>query len=60
MQIYMKVLHSLDIPAEKPAGLGTYGLPYMTSRNSGVTSLITIDVKNITDRDLMITHHLKN
>jgi hypothetical protein len=51
----------LDIPGEKKlAGLGTYGPPFMTSRNSGVMSLIISDVKHIADHDLIITHLLKN
>jgi len=54
-----KVLHSLDIPIKKLDGLVTDGAPSIVGRSSGVSSLITNNVRYTTNRDMIICHCLK-
>jgi hypothetical protein len=58
-----KVLLKLNIPVQKLFGVVTDGAPSMAGKNSGLSSLITKDVKNATDRDWFLYHcliHQKN
>jgi hypothetical protein len=53
-----KVLQSLHIPIQKLSGLVMDGAPSMTGRNSGISSLITNDMKNTMDGqfDVLLLH----
>jgi hypothetical protein len=49
-----KVLLKLNIPIQKLFGVVTDATPSKAGKNSGLSSLITKDVKNTTGRDLFI------
>jgi hypothetical protein len=53
-----KVLLKLNIPIQKLVGVVTDGAPSMAGKNSGMSLLITKDVKNTTGRDLFLYHCL--
>jgi hypothetical protein len=53
-----KVLQKLNIRIQKLVGVVTDGAPSMAGKNSGLSSLITKDVKNTTGRDLFVYHCL--
>jgi hypothetical protein len=53
-----KVLQKLNIPIQKLVGVVTVGALSMAGKNSGLSSLVTKDVKNTTGRDLFVCHFL--
>jgi hypothetical protein len=53
-----KVLLKLNIQIQKLVGVLTDGAPSMSGNNSGLSSLITKDVKNTTSSDLFVYHCL--
>jgi hypothetical protein len=53
-----KVLLKLNTTIQKLVGVVTDGTPSMAGKNSGLSSLITKDVKNKTGRDLFVYHCL--
>jgi hypothetical protein len=53
-----KVLQKLNIPIQKVAGVVTDGAPSIAGKNSGLSSLVTKDVKNTTGHDLFLNHCL--
>jgi len=53
-----KVMQNLNVPIEILAGMVKNAVPSTVRRNSGVSSLITNDVKNTKNRNLIICHCL--
>jgi hypothetical protein len=53
-----KLVLKLNIPVQKLFGVVTDGALSMVGKNSGLSSLITKDVKNATGRDLFVYHCL--
>jgi hypothetical protein len=47
-----------SIPIQKLVGVVTDGTPSVAGKNSGLSSLVTEDVKNTTGRDLFVYHCL--
>ena len=50
------ILNSLNIPIEKIVGVTTDGAGAMCSPNVGLSGLLSKDIKELTGRDIIITH----